>query len=234
MLALVLTSVGCAPRLPASPLSYLIGPERPDRLVRIATTDRAGKNADFISIAPGETATVMDARGPGVVRHVWMTVKPRADVDVLRGLVLRAYWDDEAEPSVEAPIGDFFAVGFGERAEVTSMVVEQTSGGMGCYWPMPFRRRAVWTLTNHGTARVESVYLHVDVSRPDALPADTPYFHAQFRRARTATENPYVVLDTRGAGIYVGCVLSMQNLAWRSVGFLEGNDVFTVDDEPVP
>jgi hypothetical protein len=224
----------CAPRLAPSPLRFLYDTETVGPLVRVATTDAKGGNDDFIVVPAGKTVTLLDARGPGVVRHVWMTVRPRERPEVLRGLVLRMYWDDETDPSVEAPLGDFFAVGFGERAEVSSQLVSQQSGGLNCWWPMPFRARARWTVTNTSAVNVDSLYAHVDLSRPASVAPTEAYFHAHWHRARTAKENPYVLLDTRGAGSYVGTVLSMQNLENRSALFLEGDDAFWVDDERAP
>jgi hypothetical protein len=224
----------CAQTLVPSPLRFLYDTETVGPLERVATTDRKGGNDDFVSVAPGQTVTLLDTRGPGLVRHVWMTVRPRDQTEVLRGLVLRAYWDDEADPSVEAPLGDFFAVGFGERAEVSSQLVTQQSGGLNCYWPMPFRARARVTVTNYSAVNVDALYAQIDLSRPAAVAADEPYFHAHWHRARTDHENPHVLLDTRGAGSYVGTVLSMQNLANRSLLFLEGDDAFTIDDDRTP
>jgi hypothetical protein len=225
---------GCAASNGGGPLRHLLTADAPGPLVRVATTDPAGHNHDYVSVPSGQTITLLDTSGPGLVRHIWMTVRPRERPEVLRGLVLRIYWDDERAPSVEAPIGDFFGVGFGERAEISSLLVTQLSGGMNCFWPMPFRRRAVITVTNHGPLPVEALYAHVDLTRPAAISAEEPTFHARWHRARTAAETPYVLLDTHGAGVYVGTVLSMQNLENRSLLFLEGNDAFQVDDEPRP
>ena len=74
-----------------------------------------------------------------------MTFFPREPA-LHRQLVLRMYWDGEATPSVEVPVGDFFAVGFGERRDYASLPLTETSGGYDCYWPMPFHRSARWTL----------------------------------------------------------------------------------------
>lgn len=51
--------------------------------------------------------------GCGIIRHIWCTINAFtpdkvATPDYLRKLVLRMYWDGEENPSVEAPIGDFF------------------------------------------------------------------------------------------------------------------------------
>lgn len=70
-------------------------------------------------IASGQTVTLAEIEGPGAINHIWITVDAKttdADCFVLRDLVLRMYWDDEDEPSVESPLGDFSAVGLVENA----------------------------------------------------------------------------------------------------------------------
>src|SRR5580693_6956610 len=79
---------------------------------RSSSYDRSGGNADARTIAPGETLTLLDDAGPGIVSHVWVTIATD-DPDHLKALVLRMYWDGETTPSVEAPIGDFFGLGLG-------------------------------------------------------------------------------------------------------------------------
>src|ERR1019366_10172204 len=80
---------------------------------RAASWDRSGGNADAVPIAGGQTSTLLDIAGAGVVTHIWFTINSR-DPHHLKNLVLRAWWDGEATPSVEVPIGDFFGLGLGE------------------------------------------------------------------------------------------------------------------------
>jgi hypothetical protein len=53
----------------------------------------------------------MDHRGPGIVRRWWITIAPRNHTAIQRQLIIRAYWDDETEPSVEVPVSDFLVWG---------------------------------------------------------------------------------------------------------------------------
>ena len=81
-------------------------------LHRISSADPTGGNADKRTVEPGGAITVMDVDGPGAISHIWFTI---ADNEAyhLKRIVLRIYWDGEATPSVEAPIGDFFGLGLG-------------------------------------------------------------------------------------------------------------------------
>ncbi len=80
---------------------------------RSSSWDRTGGNGDAVPVEPGKTATLLDVTGAGVVTHIWFTINSQ-DRMHLKNLVLRAWWDGEATPSVEVPIGDFFGLGLGE------------------------------------------------------------------------------------------------------------------------
>jgi hypothetical protein len=92
-------------------------------------------------------------------------------------MVIRMYWDGSREPAVEAPLGDFFAAGFGERLEVKSIPVQVEGGdGYNCYWPMPFNTRARITITNESKKRVRSFYYHIDYTEYDVPLKGAAYF----------------------------------------------------------
>src|SRR5215218_5391285 len=129
--------------------------QRDTRIVHYSSFDPQQKNDDFRRIAPGETLTLLDHRGAGTVRRWWVTIAPRNSAALQRGLVVRAYWDDETEPSVEVPISDFFGVGFGLWTDFVSAPLNMTSGGYNTYWPMPFRRRARITVENRSSVLVD-------------------------------------------------------------------------------
>jgi hypothetical protein len=216
------------------PLDALIRP-RGSRIVHYASFDPAQKNDDFRRIAPGETLVLLDHRGAGVVRRWWLTIAPRNSQVLQRGLIVRAYWDDETEPSVEAPLSDFFGLGFGEWRDFVSAPLNMTSGGYNSYWPMPFRRRARITVENRTSAVVDRFYYNVDIEGVDRLPDDALYFHAQFRRATTRAGEAVTLLQARGRGHYAGTMLAMQPRAGRSLWYLEGNErVFVDGDSATP
>ena len=91
----------------------------------------------YIQIEAGKTFTLGQFDGSGVINHIWMT--PVGDY---RLLIMRFYWDGEAEPSVVAPAGDFFAAGWGMGNEprITSLAIcVNPRSGLNSYWQMPFR-----------------------------------------------------------------------------------------------
>jgi len=182
----------------------------------------------------GETVTLAELTGPGVVTHLWITVAAN-EYGWPRLLRLRAYYDGNAIPSVDCPLGDFFGVGHGFERPVNSLMARDSSSGRSrnSYWQMPFKRSLRLTITNEGRRRVSNLYFHVDWKKVPSLPPGTAYFHARYRQALpTAPGRPYEIASIAGRGQYVGTVLSVvQNEpGW----FGEGDERFYVDGSQVP
>ncbi len=161
----------------------------------------------YINIAAGETFTLGEAQGSGVINHIWMTL---GGVPEYRSAILRFYWDDEATPSVEVPVGDFFASGWGKGKEPvidSATVAVNTGSGFNSFWQMPFRKKFRVTMENRSKAQL-TVYYQIDYALTD-VPANAAYFHAQFRMAdRLKAKEVYTLLDgVQGHGHYVGTYL---------------------------
>jgi hypothetical protein len=194
--------------------------------------DRQHKNNDARTLKPGEMLTIFEHKGAGTVHRFWVTIAPRKDVDILSQVILRMYWDGDTYPSVECPIGAFFGVGFGEQKDFISLPLNETSGGYNSYWPMPFHKSARWTLTNGSSKVLGAFFYNIDYTALKSLPVDTRHFHAQFRREHPTTPGKnYTILETTGAGHYVGTALFMSG---RSLGFLEGNEMVYIDGSATP
>ncbi len=167
-----------------------------------------------VSIPAGDTLTVADIEGPGCIRHIWMTCliqnEPNPvpwfkDTHKWRDMILRIYWEGQTTPSVECPLGDFFACGWGEFAQVSSAAVCVNPGNaFNCYWEMPFRTHCRITLENRWSYPA-TLFYQIDYELLE-LPETLAYFHAQFRRSNpTAAKVPHVILDgIQGQGQYVG------------------------------
>jgi hypothetical protein len=189
-------------------------------------------NDDSKRPIPGETIVLADLKGPGVVSHIWMTIADN-EYGWPRLLRLRIYYDGSDTPSVDAPVGDFFAVGNGVEREVRSVMVRNSSSGRArnCYWQMPFAKSCKIMVTNEGRRRVSMLYYHVDWQQVPSLPAHTRYFHARYRQALPAPADGsnYEFLSVRGCGQYVGTVMSVvqAEAGW----FGEGDDYFWVDGQ---
>lgn len=183
------------------------------------------KISPSVDINPGQTYTVAEISGMGTIEHIWMT--PTGN---WRLSILRMYWDDEKEPSVEVPVGDFFAMGWGKYARISSLAVCVNPGsGLNSYWSMPFRKKARVTLENLDTKPM-TLYYQVDYSL-GRVPVDAAYFHAQFRRSNPLpAKQVYTIVDgIHGRGQYVGTYMAwgVHNDGWWG----EGEIKFYIDGD---
>ncbi len=158
----------------------------------------------YLFVKSGETITLGEAKGPGVINHIWMALGGNVDY---RSMIIRIYWDDETLPSVEVPAGDFFATGWGRFSETlvnSAMVMVTSGGGFNSYWPMPFHKKFRITLENRSTEMM-IIYHQIDYTL-QAVPENAAYFHAQFRLSdRLKEKDVHTILDgVKGQGQYVG------------------------------
>lgn len=199
-----------------------------------ASSGNPFNNKDNIGFERGETKTVAQLEGPGKIVHIWITAGSM-NIRWPSALVLRIYWDGSEIPSVETPLGDFFAVGNGMRATVNSLPVKVSSYGraLNCYWQMPFKKEAKITITNESVEETAGCFFMIDwVKLPD-LPDDILYFHARYHQEKPPEfGKPYTVFQGEGNGQYVGTVFSSHNGA--GFWFGEGDDYFYVDGETIP
>ena len=179
----------------------------------------------------GEIVTLADIDGPGCIRHVWLTTPP-GNPGHDRNLIVRCYWDGQAQPSVECPLGDFFGMAHGRRRPFASALTSMPEGrGLSCYYAMPFRQHARITLENDAGEDVPLLFYQVDYTQGDHLDEQTGYFHAQFRRENPTTlRQDYVVLDgVEGRGRFLGCVIGVRTLDAHWWG--EGEFKFYLDGD---
>ena len=186
------------------------------------------KISPYVRIPPRETFPLADITGPGALQQIWMT--PTGN---WRFLILRIYWDDQDIPSVECPLGDFFACGWGEYAQISSLGVCVNPGSaFNCYWEMPFRKRCRMTLENLDENGLLLFY-QINYTLTD-VPDEAAYFHAQFRRTNPLPyKQVYTILDgVSGWGQYVGTYMAwgVNNKGWWGEGeikfYIDGDGEF--------
>ena len=203
------------------------------------STDGAARNAardlgqgwkvsPYVVIPPKSTFVLADVKGTGAVQQIWMTPS-----GTWRFAILRVYWDGETEPSVECPLGDFFACGWGRYAQISSLAVCVNPGrAFNSYWEMPFRKSFKMTLENIADEKF-TIYYQINYALTD-VPADAAFFHAQFRRVNPLPyKSVYTILDgVKGWGHYVGTYMAwgVNNNDWWGEGeikfFLDGDKDF--------
>ncbi len=164
------------------------------------------KVSPSVRIKAGTTFTLADIEGPGCIEQIWMT--PTGN---FRKSIIRFYWDGEKAPSVECPVGHFFACGWGRYARISSLAVCVNPGSaLNCYWPMPFRKSARITVENTDTKDMV-VYYQINYSL-GKVPRDAGYFHAEYRQEHPLKQKGlYTILDgVKGHGQYVGTYLAWE------------------------
>src|SRR6476659_693104 len=186
------------------------------------------KVSPSVEIKAHTTFTIAEIDGPGSIQHIWLTPTGK-----WRYSIIRFYWDGETTPSVEAPVGDFFCMGWGQYAAVQSLAVCVNPGSaFNCYWPMPFRKKCKITMENIDE-KAMTLYYQVDYILTE-VPPDAAYFHAQFRRVNPLPyKTDYVLVDNiKGRGQYVGTYLAwgVHNNGWWGEGeikfFMDGDTKF--------
>jgi len=219
-------------------------------LHRSSSREPTGANVDSRPVSPGQTMTVLDVDGPGMISHIWFTLSSPEPYHLKR-IVMRMYWDNEPTPSVETPIGDFFGLGNGVYYTWESPVLSAGSDrALNSWFPMPYAKHARITITNEGKEELSNLYWNIDYRVNDKpLAPGTLYFHAQYRQAQPNHgwtsdwyengdplvnyrrnldgKDNYVWLDAAGQGQFIGVTMSvLQNQdGWWG----EGNDMFIID-----
>lgn len=224
---------------------------------RISSYDKTGGNGDCWRLPAGETITLAEIDGAGIVKHLWFTLNS-LDPMHKRNLVLRMYWDGQEYPSVESPIGDFFGNGWGMDYLFESLPLAcgpKEGKALVGYWPMPFGRGARITLENQGPEDLVSLYFYIDYEKHASIPDDQGRFHAWYNQELTVPESEkgdienewavfgdfsnnlsdrhnYVFAEIEGRGHFCGVnyYVNCPSPMWYG----EGDDMFLVDGEPWP
>lgn len=186
------------------------------------------KVSPYVIIEAGKTHTLAEITGSGAIQHIWLT--PTGN---WRFSIIRMFWDDEATPSVEVPLGDFFGMGWGEYAPMNSLAVCVNPGSaFNTYWVMPFRKKCKIAIENINTEKV-TVFYQVDYTLTE-VPEDAAYFHAQFKRTNPVKyKDVYTIVDNiKGKGHYVGTYMAwgVHNNGWWGEGeikfYMDGDKEF--------
>jgi hypothetical protein len=186
------------------------------------------KVSPYVTLKPKETFVMADVQGQGAIQQIWCT-----PAGAWRFAIIRFYWDGETEPSVECPLGDFFACGWGHYAQISSLPVCVNPGSaFNCYWEMPFRKSFKITLENIADDKF-TIYYQINYALTE-VPDDAAYFHAQFRRVNPLPyKSVYTIVDgVKGWGHYVGTYLAwgVHNNGWWGEGeikfYLDGDSQF--------
>ena len=200
------------------------------------TTDGAQRHAELATIAPGERQMLHELTGPAAIVRIEMSIDaPQEELfAALREPVLTIRFDDEKEPCVWAPLGDFFGSTPGINPYTSLPAGMEQDGTCYANWYMPFARRAQVTVQND-SGRPITMRLAVWTKTAEWHPGDTLYFHAKWRNEWLPAEPPFVdwpMLEASGPGRFVGVMLGVVNTHQGWWG--EGDEKVWVDDDTFP
>jgi len=194
---------------------------------------RKGNSGRILS--PGEKVVLADIKGPGTLRHIWMALdwgRPES----MRALRLEGFYDGMSEPSISAPVADFFGLPHGRATEFYSQLITVPEGrGINSYIPMPFGRSVRIELTNEADKAIGLAY-QIDYTLEPLLPERTHYLHASFRRENpTALRRDFVITEgLKGPGRFLGCVVGIRVLD-KSTFYGEGEmKIYRDGDQEFP
>ncbi|MBE7176295.1 MAG: DUF2961 domain-containing protein [Mucilaginibacter polytrichastri] len=199
-----------------------------------ATENNGAKGHPSQGIAPGETLVLLDAKGPGIINRIWMTVMDRSP-GMLRSLRLEMFWDGAKKPAVSAPLGDFFGVGLGRTARFHNAFFADPEGrSFLCFIPMPFRQSARVQITNDSKIRLSHLFYDINFQRRKMTGENSLYFHAFWSRdtATTLGKDFTILPALKGKGRFLGMNMGVNaNPAYGKLWWGEGEVKMYVDGD---
>lgn len=158
------------------------------------------------SIGAGSARVMLDIKGPGIINRMWFTISDRSPA-MLRGLVLKMYWDNETKPAVSVPFGDFFGVGLGRTAVYENALFANPEGrSFNCFIQMPFKTAAKIVLVNESGTDLPMVFYDIDLQLLKRWDEAFMYFHSYWHRdtATVLSEDFEILPVIRGKGRFLG------------------------------
>lgn len=206
------------------------------------TTFNPATKQKAIDVKPGERKILAEYDRPGIITRLWITCAgwfwEHWDVSkekypsqtILKKLIVRVYYDENDYPSIEAPVGDLFGIGFCEYKHYTSKYLGMSSGGFYCYLPMPFNKIKIEVENLHET-RESSVFLNANYTRLEKLSANAGRLHCMYSQGTNKGSTPMSIIKTKGKGHFVGCCVSMQSFLPNYLGYLEAPEYIYIDTD---
>ena len=188
-------------------------------------------NFHTVTVLKGQESVLADFRGPGKVSYFYIT-----DDTVGQwypGLILKVFWDDEPNASIQVPLADFFGAVAGRAVDYQSMPMQINHSCFMCYLPMPFAKRARFILANDGDHDYsQKVANGIDYEASASYAKEKSRLHCEWRRSNPVTNGLHTILETQGKGQYVGSILQVVSRS-PQIWFGEGDTLFHLDGEVV-
>ena len=200
-------------------------------------SNQGAKGSAFFTVKAGEQLVMMDVKGSGIIRRMWLSgTIPRSE-EQGRMVRIDMYWDGSKKPAVSAPIGDFFGLGLGLSVPYKNALFSNPEGrSFNFTIPMPYRNGAKIVITNESSAHA-LVWYDINYTE-EKVPDDAMYFHAYWNREmHTALGKDHVILpQVNGKGRFLGTNIGViGDSAYRNTWFGEGEvKVYLDGDKQLP
>lgn len=149
-------------------------------------SNHSAKGNAFEGLKSGQSKTLLDIQGPGIIQRMWFTLRDRTP-EMLRAVRLRMYWDGETKPAVDVPFGDFFGYGLSEVVQFETALFTNPEGrSFNCLIPMPFAKGAKVVITNESQNDIAEVFFDIDFVKLEKPETEALYFHAFWTRQKTS------------------------------------------------
>ena len=186
------------------------------------------------ALEPGETKTLLNVKGPGIINRIWVTIIDRSP-EMLRSLKIEMFWDDEKKPAVSAPFGDFFGMGLGKTAKYHNAFFGNPEGrSFLCYIPMPFKKAARIQLTNESGKRLSHLFYDINFEQLGKWNEDNMYLHAWWNRdtATTLGKDFELLPRINGKGRFLGVNMGVRaNPLYEQYWWGEGETKIYLDGD---
>ena len=185
-----------------------------------------------VVLQPGQSAKLADIKNGGRIVGIEFD-----GADVFEGLHnlldLKAVWDGESSPAIYAPVADFFGFAFGSKSMQSLLLGVDSANRAYSFIPMPFDRNARMELVYRKKENVHTpvrIRAKVYYSLTKRNPEKEGKFYANWKRDEPALDVPYVFLEGKGQGHYIGTILQSQGKTYTEfTEFFEGDDSTVID-----
>lgn len=196
--------------------------------------NKGAKGHAFEEFKAGETKTLLDLNGPGIIQRMWFTVRDRSP-EMLRAMRLRMYWDGQSKPAVDVPFGDFFGFGLAKVVRMETALFANPEGrSFNCFISMPFKTGAKITITNESELANEMIFYDIDFVELKKPELDALYFHAFWTRQKSSELGKDFEFLPRieGKGRYLGLNMGVKtDPCYGNTGWCEGEVKLYMDGD---
>lgn len=197
-------------------------------------TNNNAKGHPYDSIPAGQSKELLNIQDQGMINRIWITINDRSP-EMLRALKIEMFWDNEKQPAVAVPFGDFFGIGLGRTAVFQNALFANPEGrSFNSFIQMPFKTGARIVITNESNKTLNNIFFDVDYSLLQTWNDNYLYFHAYWHRdTATALAKDFELLPTvTGKGRFLGVNIGVNgNPAYKKSWFGEGEVKMYLDGD---